>query len=150
MIRAPNRIAVCVRKPDGGLARRTEGIKGSRLRGVPVVRGVTALGETLSQGMRAMLWSAQVAAGIDPQEPAERQVRAVTAASLGLIVDTVRESDLVQEVDGLTFVVDPETHGLAGEVRVSLADDEERTAFILTSSKPVSEWDGLITCNLRM
>ena len=70
--------------------------------------------------------------------------------SLGLLVDTIRESDLVQEVDGLTFVIDLETHELAGEVRVSLADDEERTAFILTSSKPVSEWDGLITCSLRM
>ncbi len=61
----------------------------------------------------------------------------ITVSSLGLIVDTVRESDLVQEVDGLTFVIDPDTHGLAGEVRVSLADDEERTAFILTSSNHV-------------
>lgn len=70
--------------------------------------------------------------------------------SLGLIADTIRESDLVQEVDGLTFVIDPETHELAGEVRVSLADGGERTAFILTSSKPISEWDGLVTCSLRM
>jgi hypothetical protein len=65
-------------------------------------------------------------------------------------VDTIRESDLVQEVDGLTFVVDPETHELAGEVRISLADDGERTAFVLTSSNPISEWEGLVTCSLRM
>jgi Fe-S cluster assembly iron-binding protein IscA len=32
--------------------------------------------------------------------------------SLGLIVDAVRESDLVEEVDGLTFVISPETHQL--------------------------------------
>ncbi len=70
--------------------------------------------------------------------------------SLGLMVDTVRESDLVEEVDGLTFVVDPETHELAGEVRISLAEGGERTAFILTGSKPISEWDGLVTCSLRM
>jgi Fe-S cluster assembly iron-binding protein IscA len=70
--------------------------------------------------------------------------------SLGLMVDTSRESDLVQEVDGLTFVIDPETHELAGEVRISLADDREKTAFILTSSKPISEWEGVITCDLRM
>jgi len=86
MIRGPRGAAVCVRNPDGEIVCRTERIEGpQRLRGVPVVRGVLALGETMTQGMRAMLWSAQVAAGMDPQEPAERQVRAVTAASLGLV-----------------------------------------------------------------
>ena len=29
--------------------------------------------------------------------------------SLGLIVDTRRESDVVEEMDGLTFVIDPQT-----------------------------------------
>lgn len=86
MIRGPRGTAVCVRNPDGEIVCRTERIEGSqRLRNVPIARGVLALGETMSQGMRAMLWSAQVAAGIDPQEPAERQVRAVTAVSLGLV-----------------------------------------------------------------
>ncbi len=70
--------------------------------------------------------------------------------SLGLAVDTKRESDLVQEVNGLTFVIDPETHQLAGEVRISLADDDTRTAFILTSSRPVSEWEGLVPCSLKI
>ncbi len=84
MIRGPRGVAVCVRKPDGELACRTERTDGaSRLRGVPILRGVAALGETLSQGMRAMLWSAQVAAGEEPEEPSESQVRATTAASLG-------------------------------------------------------------------
>ena len=70
--------------------------------------------------------------------------------SLGLIVDRIRESDLVQEVDGLTFVIDPETHELAGEVKISYTEDAGRDRFVLTSSKPVSEWDGLITCSIRM
>ena len=86
MIRGPRGAAVCVRNPDGEIVCRTERIEvPPRLRNIPIARGVVALGETMSQGMRAMLWSAQVAAGIDPQEPAERQVRAVTAASLALI-----------------------------------------------------------------
>ena len=77
-------MAVCVRKPDGDLAYRTERIEGDgRLRGVPVLRGVAALGETLSQGMRAMLWSAQIAAGQEPVEPTKSQVRMTTAVSLG-------------------------------------------------------------------
>ena len=70
--------------------------------------------------------------------------------SLGLIVDTVRESDLVEETDGLTFVISPETHELAGEVRISCTDEAGRDRFVLTSSKPIGEWDGLITCSIRM
>lgn len=70
--------------------------------------------------------------------------------SLGLIVDEARESDLVEEVDGLTFVIDPETHKLAGEVSIAYKDDEGRNVFVVTSSNPVGEWDGLITCSIRM
>jgi uncharacterized protein YqhQ len=86
MIRGPRGAAVCVRKPNGEIVCRTDRSEGPQaLRGIPIARGILALGDTMSQGMRAMLWSAQIAAGIDPQEPAERQVRAVTAASLGLV-----------------------------------------------------------------
>ena len=70
--------------------------------------------------------------------------------SLGLIVDTVRESDLVEELDGLTFVISPETHQLVGEVRISCADDAGREGFVLTSSKPLSEWDGFATRSIQM
>jgi Fe-S cluster assembly iron-binding protein IscA len=70
--------------------------------------------------------------------------------SLGLIVDTVRDSDLVEELDGLTFVISPETHQLVGEVRISCADDAGREGFVLTSSKPLSEWDGFATRSIRM
>lgn len=83
MIRAPNGIAVCVRNPDGEIVCRTERVKGSSLRGVPVVRGIVTLGESLSLGMRAMLWSAQVATGREPEEPGEGQVRATIVASMG-------------------------------------------------------------------
>jgi Fe-S cluster assembly iron-binding protein IscA len=70
--------------------------------------------------------------------------------SLGLMVDTVRESDLVEELDGLTFVISPETHQLVGEVRISYTDDAGRKGFVLTSSKPISEWDGFATSSIRM
>ncbi|MCH7811653.1 MAG: DUF1385 domain-containing protein [Chloroflexi bacterium] len=84
MIRGPQGMAVCVRKPDGELAYRTEENDAApRFRGVPILRGVSALGETLTQGMRAMVWSAQVAAGREPEEPSEREVRATTAVSMG-------------------------------------------------------------------
>ena len=71
-------------------------------------------------------------------------------SSLELSVDTVRESDLVEELDGLTFVVSPETHQLVGEVRISYTDDAGRKGFILTSSQPLGEWDGFATRSIRM
>ncbi|MGD0764853.1 MAG: hypothetical protein ABR978_00920 [Dehalococcoidia bacterium] len=70
--------------------------------------------------------------------------------SLGLIVDTVRESDLVEEVDGVTFIIDPETHDLAGDVNIAYKGEKGREVFLLTSSKPISEWDGLLTCSVRV
>ena len=71
-------------------------------------------------------------------------------ASLSLSVDTAHEADLVEELDGLTFVISPETHQLVGEVRISCADDAGREGFVLTSSKPLSEWDGFATRSIRM
>jgi len=71
-------------------------------------------------------------------------------ASLGLNVDQVREADLVEEVDGVQFVMSPETHQLVGEVTISYVDDRGRKGFVLTSSKPVSEWDGFGVCSIRV
>jgi uncharacterized protein YqhQ len=85
MIRSPEGMAVCVRKPDGELVFRQERAKtlGS-MRNVPVLRGIATLGDTLTQGMRAMVWSAQVAAGREPEEPSKAEVGATIALSLGL------------------------------------------------------------------
>ena len=87
MIRGPQGMAVCVRKPDGELAFRTERNAGpSPLRGVPVLRGVSALGEQLGQGMRALTWSAQVAAGKEPEEASKGASRAAMAVSMGAAI----------------------------------------------------------------
>jgi Fe-S cluster assembly iron-binding protein IscA len=71
-------------------------------------------------------------------------------ASLGLSVDTVRAADLVQEVDGLQFVMSPETYQLVGEVTISFVDERGKKGFVLFSSKPVSEWDGFGVCSIRV
>ena len=86
MIRGSQGTAVCVRKPDGELVCRTEGnARTGRFRNIPILRGIAVLGETMTQGMRAMIWSAQVAAGEEPEEPSASQVRATTAAALGFV-----------------------------------------------------------------
>ena len=86
MIRGAQGYAVCVRKPDGEIVCRSERTDGApSARTVPVVRGIFALGDTLTQGMRALVWSAQVAAGKEPEEPSKSQARFSAAMSLGAL-----------------------------------------------------------------
>jgi Fe-S cluster assembly iron-binding protein IscA len=64
--------------------------------------------------------------------------------SFGLAVDRIRDSDLVEEVDGVTFVIDLETHDLVGDVTIGCKED----GFVVTSAKPLSEWDGFAPCKI--
>jgi len=63
-------------------------------------------------------------------------------------VDNIRESDLIEKVDDLTFVIGPEVYQLAGDITISYTDEIGRKGFILTSDKPLSEWDGLGVCDI--
>jgi Fe-S cluster assembly iron-binding protein IscA len=105
---------------------------------------------TLNPGAGDAVKSALAEKGVQGPIRIELRSTGCCDASLGLSVDTAHESDLVEEVDGLTFVITPETHQLAGEVRISYADEPGRKGFVLTSSKPISEWDGFATCSIRM
>lgn len=67
-------------------------------------------------------------------------------ASLGLRVDKIREFDIVQKNEGLTFVINKQTYELVGTVRISLRGSNE---FVLIPEKPVSEWDGFGSCSIR-
>jgi Fe-S cluster assembly iron-binding protein IscA len=62
--------------------------------------------------------------------------------SLCLRADDIGRDDLYTEVEGLTFIVDPEVYRLAGAVTISYVDEEGRQGFLLTSERPVSEWQG--------
>jgi len=101
---------------------------------------------TLEPGVGHAIKSSLAEAGVHGPVRIEIRFSGCCDPSLGLIVDTIRESDLVEEVDGLTFVVSPETDQLVGEVTISYADG----GFVLTSSKPLGEWDGFATCRIRM
>jgi Fe-S cluster assembly iron-binding protein IscA len=70
--------------------------------------------------------------------------------SLILSVNNVRESDLIQEAEGLTFIMSPEIYQLVGEVTISYADEIGRKGFVLTSEKPISEWDGFGVSIIRI
>jgi Fe-S cluster assembly iron-binding protein IscA len=63
-------------------------------------------------------------------------------ASLCLCADDARENDMISEIEGLTFVISPETYELTAEITVSYVNEQERKGFIIKTSKPVSKWEG--------
>lgn len=77
MMRAPNRWAVAVRRPDGvieALAQELPSLSSrSKFATMPFTRGIAVLIESLSLGFRALSWSAQ-RAGDEEEEISHRQV----------------------------------------------------------------------------
>jgi len=71
-------------------------------------------------------------------------------ASLGLRVDDISESDLYIVAEGMIFVMDPEVYRLAGEVTIAYVEEEGRKGFMLTSERPVSEWEGFGVSDIQV
>jgi Fe-S cluster assembly iron-binding protein IscA len=107
---------------------------------------LVALEHGVSQALRSALAEKGVAGPIR----VEIQSAGCCDPTLVLTIDKVRDSDLTEELDGITFVVSPETHELVGEVKIACADDAGRRGFVLTSSKPLSEWEGFAVQSIRM
>lgn len=70
--------------------------------------------------------------------------------SLGLCLGQVREKDLIFKLEGLTFLISPETYELAGEITVSCVDEAGRKRFAIKSSKPLGEWGGFGTGDIKI
>jgi len=104
----------------------------------------------LEPGSSQAVRSALAEAGVEGPIRIEVQSSGCCDPTLVLALDKVRGTDLVEEVDGVTFVVSPETHELVGEVRIACADDAGRRGFVLTSSKPLTEWEGFAVQSIRM
>src|SRR5438093_11900616 len=75
MMRGPSNWSVAVRKPDGEIAQVSRNIESAMKRHVlarlPIVRGVFALGESLTIGFRALAISANYAAQEEEADPDE-------------------------------------------------------------------------------
>ncbi|MFZ1984190.1 MAG: hypothetical protein WAU91_07235 [Desulfatitalea sp.] len=69
--------------------------------------------------------------------------------SLGLCLDGAQATDMEQEVNGVTLVISPETYQAVGEVTIARVDDADRKGYVLTSSKPLSEWEGFGVSDIR-
>jgi len=70
-------------------------------------------------------------------------------ASLCMSVDRLLDGDIIEEVDNVTFVINPETYEITGDITISLVDETDRKGFVLGSAKPISEWDGFGVCEIR-
>ncbi len=67
---------------------------------------------------------------------------------LTLSVDRIRDEDLVADVDGLVFLINPDIYRRVGEVTISYVDANGRKGFVVTSRTPVSEWGGFGLCHI--
>jgi uncharacterized protein YqhQ len=89
MIRGQRSASVAVRRPDGTIALRTDAINPvftGRLRKLPLVRGVITLIESLTIGMRALIFSANVGMEAEGQEIGKGAMASVLAFSLAFAV----------------------------------------------------------------
>src|SRR3989337_1689685 len=89
MIRGPHNVAVACRRPDGELAVRREAVGGvhtGALRRIPFLRGAIVLWETLALGMRALLFSSNVAMGEEEKEISRMSVVGMGLTALALVV----------------------------------------------------------------
>ncbi|MDX1691700.1 MAG: DUF1385 domain-containing protein [Acidimicrobiia bacterium] len=90
MMRAPNRWAVAVRRPDDVIEVQSNDLPRlsarSRWAKVPFIRGVLVLVESLSLGFRALSWSARKAGDEDGEELETRHIAAAMAMALVFFV----------------------------------------------------------------
>ena len=87
-------------------------------------------------------------AGNGPARPIRIDLRSTGCcdASLCLRLDAICEDDLIEESDGLTFVMSPHMCRLTGAVTITCGRGEGE--FILLPAKPLSEWDGFGVCRI--
>ena len=88
MMRGPNRMKVVVRRPDGeivSIAAPVSTIYAGRLRKTPLLRGIFALIEALTLGIKALMFSAKVAAESEMEEELKPGILWATMG-LGLVL----------------------------------------------------------------
>lgn len=89
MIRGQRNIAIAVRRPDGSIALKRQPLTPiftGKLRRIPLARGVIAMAETLTLGMRALTYSANVAAEAEGEEISARSMAGMMAVSLTIAI----------------------------------------------------------------
>ena len=164
MMRAPNKWAVAVRRPDGVIEAVSHELPRlsarSRWARIPFIRGVLVLGESLSLGFRALSWSAQKAGEEDGEEIKPRHIAFAMIFALVFFVGLFmilplliargaehlfgESTILFNVVDGLVriilFIGYIWAIGLSAEIRRVFAyhGAEHKTIFAYEAGKPLS------------
>ena len=89
MIRGQHHVSVAVRRPDGGVAVRCTPLNPlftGRARRLPLVRGVLALIESLTLGMRALSYSASVGMDLEGEELGKGTVAVMVGSALLFVI----------------------------------------------------------------
>lgn len=88
MIRGPHTIAVACRRPDGAIIVHQEalgGIYAGPVRTIPLLRGAIVMLETLVLGLRALMFSSNVALGEDAQQVSPKALWATAVVSIAAV-----------------------------------------------------------------
>ncbi len=88
MIRGPRSMAIACRRPDGEITVRSQtlgGVYAGPVRRVPFIRGVIVLWETLALGMRALVFSSNVAMGEEDPDAGSKPIWGMALVSLALV-----------------------------------------------------------------
>jgi Fe-S cluster assembly iron-binding protein IscA len=110
------------------------------------INPIVKLGPGVSQAIRSFLADK----GIRQPIRIDLHFSGCCDSSLYLCVDAISETDLTLELDGLTFAINREIYEIVGEVTISYVDEMGRKGFVLTSSKPVGEWDGFGVSDIKI
>jgi Fe-S cluster assembly iron-binding protein IscA len=104
------------------------------------------LGPGVSQEIRSILTDKEI------QQPIRIDLHfsGCCDASLCLRIDTALETDLTQVINGLKFIIDPGAYQLVGEVTITYVDEIGRKGFVLSSTKPISEWEWFSATNIKI
>ena len=70
-------------------------------------------------------------------------------ATLGLIIDDPKATDLKEEIEDITFIIRPELYELTGDIVITCSTDGLMPGYVITSENPVSEWAGFGVCQIK-
>jgi Fe-S cluster assembly iron-binding protein IscA len=87
--------------------------------------------------------------GLAPTIRVDLRFNGCCDAALALCADTVYGNDISEEVDGLTFIIDGDIYRITGEITISYVSKEGGTGYVITSNKPVSEWEGFSVTDIK-
>ncbi|MBI9078063.1 MAG: hypothetical protein JEZ02_21880 [Desulfatibacillum sp.] len=83
---------------------------------------------------------------LDPWVRVEIQFTGCCDASLGLVADKTRETDLSEKHGDVWMVMDPDTYQTVGMVSITHTKEEYQDGFFLKSERPLNEWAGFAPC----